>query len=146
MNIIESAIASLLLGLVLGVWGGCSWKGNQVDAEQGRQATAAAQLDKSQRIESTKVETVYVDRIQRVEVPVERVRERIVRAVCRVPDDAGSATAMSGSDVGQPADAAAPTDADAGLLPGIAADAQACLRNAEQLRGLQNLVRVNSAR
>lgn len=105
----------------------------------------AAKIETDQRTDSAKVETQYVDRIKTVTVPVDRIRDRIVHAACRVPDAADRA-AVPASDAAQPNDAAARTDTDAGLIGGIATEAGACVRNRIQLEQLQALIRANSAK
>lgn len=97
-------------------------------------AQAAKQLTASQQ-----VEVRYVDRIEKVNVPVVQLRDRIVHAVC-VQQPAGEPLPVPAQHLEQPADAAAPADAGDRLADDIAAAA----RNAVQLEELQALIRANT--
>lgn len=137
----------IAVAISLGVGGtiGYRWSENNHKGEVAAAAIEAAGLSSKQRSESSKVETVYVDRIQKIEVPVDRVVTRIQRAACRVQPEASSGGAVPSGNAAESPDVAAAADPDAGLLEGIAVDAEACLRNAQQLASLQELVRANSA-
>ena len=144
---LQWSLIAVVAALVLGAWGGYSFEENRWDAAAGRQATAAATLSNKQRTASAKAETIYVDKIQTVNVPVMQVRDRIVRAACPAVSgmraSTGSAVSVPAGNAGQPADGAAQADPNSGLIDGIAADAGACVRNGIQLQQLQALIRAN---
>lgn len=97
-------------------------------------AQAAKQLTASQQ-----VEVRYVDRIEKVNVPVVQLRDRIVHAVC-VQQPAGDALPVPAVDPQQPPDAAAPAD----TADRLADELTAAARNAIQLDELQALIRANT--
>lgn len=137
--------AYIYIGVLVGYGLFCGWLGMQVCGNQHKGDVIAEQKAEiktvaTQAVESNKVETVYVDRIERVEVPVERVRRILVAGVCPAADPA----VVPAGDAGVAADGAGPSPADAELVDDIARDAEACIRNAEQLTALQALIRANT--
>lgn len=133
------AVAMIVYGLF------CGWLGWQVcDNRRADQVSAELRDEikatEVQAVASNKVETVYVDRVERVEVPVERVRRVLVAGVCPRPDPA----VVPAGDAGFAADGEAESPADAEIVERIARDAKACIRNTEQLESLQALIRANT--
>jgi Cu/Ag efflux protein CusF len=135
------AAAAVVIALTFGFWGGHQVTHNAWEADAAKAAEAATKIVQQQSSDSAKVETVYVDKIQRVEVPVETVRTRIVRAACSMQQPAAGGVPVPAGDSGKPADAAAPADAGSGL----ADDLVAAERNAIQLEQLQALIRANTS-
>lgn len=135
-----------LIAFALASYGAiCGWLGMAVEQNARRgaeiaQVRADSAAAATQAAASNKVETVYVDRIERVEVPVDRVRRVLVAGVCPGPSPA----VVPGGDAGFAPDDATPSPADAELVGDIARDAEACIRNAEQLGALQSLIRANT--
>lgn len=129
----------------LGALGGWRLAANIGAAREGQARTAAAVLSDLQRIQSTNTERNYVERLEGVQPPpLVVVRDRIVRAACRVQYPA-SDLPMPAGHVVEPADAASAPDPDTGIIDGIAVDAAACVRNRIQLDELQALIRANAA-
>lgn len=138
------AALAVAIALALGAVGGQRWATNVAKGKRADAVLEAVKLDRQQRIQSSKVETVYVDRIEKVDVPVEVIRTRLVRSACQLRDAAGGGLPMSTGDPRQPADAASATDPDAELLGNVAAEIPEAVANTIQLDQLQALIRVNT--
>lgn len=141
---INLAALAVAVALALGAVGGHRWASNVAQGKQADAVVAAVQIDRKQRITSSKVETVYVDRIQQVDVPVEVIRTRLVRAACELREQASGGLSVPGGDPQQPADAAAATDADAEFIGNVAAEIPQSVANTIQLEQLQALIRANT--
>lgn len=140
------AALAVAIALALGAVGGHRWAANVATVRQAEVVINAVKLDRAQRIASSKVETVYVDRIEKVDVPVEVIRTRLVRSACELRQPAGGSEAVPGSDPEQSLDAAAASDPDAQLLGDVAAEIPEAVANTIQLEQLQALIRANAER
>lgn len=124
----------LVVGLILVFIGGVMKGRHDVkrdwdEAVYKQQAAIGKAAEKSAEV-TTKVVTEYVDRIQRVEVRVPVVRERVVR-LC----DAATRPVLPGGTQGP--DGAAASDASDRRADELAADLIACKRIKEKLISLQ---------
>lgn len=138
---IQALVAVALVAGLVGFGIGNDYAIARCDAAKVEAITNAAAAAAKQGEASNRVERVYVDRVERVEVPVDRVRRVLVAGVCPAPADPG---VLPGGDAGVAADGTGQSDADADLVVDIARDATACIRNAEQLTALQALIRANT--
>lgn len=131
--------AALLLCLsayALGRFHGASEVRQEVDAAEARTEALAAKLQAKQANQTVKVVTGYVDRIQRVEVRVPVVRDRLI-SVC---NKAGSSGVPSGT--GNP-HAPPASDAPDRRADQLAADLISCRRIKETLTSLQEWKRAH---
>lgn len=137
---IQALVAVALVAGLVGFGIGNDYAIARCDAAKIEAITNAAAAAAKQGEASNQVERVYVDRVERVEVPVDRVRRVLVAGVCPAADPG----VLPASDAGVAADGPAEGNADADLVVDIARDATACIRNAEQLTALQALIRANT--
>ena len=137
---IQLAAGIAIVAGVVGFITGVDYANAKCEAAKVPQIQREAEGVKRQATESNQVETVYVDRIQRVEVPVDRVRRVLVAGVCPAADP----RVLPGGNADLAADGAAEGPADAEIVERIARDAESCIRNAEQLTALQALIRANT--
>lgn len=138
---IQALLGVALVAGLLGFAIGNDYAVARCEAAKVEAITDAAAAAAKQATASNRVERDYVERVERVEVPVERVRRILVAGVCPAPADPRDVPV---GDAGVAADGAGQSDADAELVAGIARDAEACIRNAEQLTALQALIRANT--
>lgn len=144
---ILGGVIALLVVAAIAFAAGVRVERNAHTAALATQQAAALDLRVEQLVEGAKVEVRYVDRIEKVSVPVVQIRDRIVRAACPggVHDSAADRVPVPSGDPAEPADAAAPADADDGLLGDLAAEIPACVANGIQLDELQARIRTVTA-
>ena len=131
-----------VLGVVVGLYGGCQWKQNQWDkavaAAQAAAATKAVQTVEKQRTESAKVETIYVDKLK----VVPQLTAALVSRCVGVRNYAAGRARMSEST--GVADPPAGTDADTRqFCEELAESFAAGLRNSARLEACSGWILAN---
>lgn len=137
---IQALVAVAVVAALVGFGIGNDYAIARCEAAKVEAVKTAAAAAAKQGEASNRVERGYVERIERVEVPVGRVRRILVAGVCPAADPGD----VPARDAGVAPDDAAASPADAELVAGIARDAESCIRNAEQLTALQALIRANT--
>ncbi len=133
-QILGTAVLAVVCFLV-GQYKGTQRAKEKAEVETALAVTKAAELATEQAKQDVKVVTEYVDRIQRVEVKVPVVRDRLIR-VCAAGDSSVSAGTAG-------ADAGATRDADDRRTDQLSADLIACRRIKEQCQGLMDWKKAN---